>query len=177
MSETLHRWLPRRQFSLLCSTVLPYPKQHYQPFHPADNYKSACAGELSADVSELIDLLTEESTAVWMCCGGSAPIDYILVVRTKQGKFELRFMDAKHKSRVTELPSDERQSMIVKAKMVHGGLAHGIEKLLVGTVVAPFEDDHLLIVSNVDRAAVDLSPATFDWHPWSKMMFLEGTTN
>jgi hypothetical protein len=113
--------------------------------------------------------------ALWLCCGGDAPMDYILIVRNDDNTVEVRFMDAKHCSRASDFTSAVRREMRRKAEMIHGGLMRELPKHLAGVAVTRFADAHLLIVRNV-ASPDDLSPATFRWQPWSSMMFLEGTT-
>ena len=84
-------------------------------------------------------------------------------------------MDAKHSSKVCDFPTAEREEMQRKAKMVHAGLMKELPSHLNGMTATSFVNDHLLIIRNVESRG-DLSPATFEWQPWSSLMFLERTT-
>jgi hypothetical protein len=168
--QPVGEWLPRTQFLLRngCS-VLAGPKLNYHPFKHAASHDEACEGSLSADVVSLLETL-QRGDALWLCCGGDAPIDYILIVRNDDETVEVRFMDAKHCSGASDFSSAERREMRRKAKMVHGGLMREVQKKLPQVTVADFTDAHLLIVRNV-ASPDDLSPATFRWQPWSSIMF------
>ena len=171
----LAQWLPESQFVLRngCS-VLARPKLNYHPFQHAASHDKACEGNLSAEVVTLLKTL-RPGGALWLCCGGDAPLEYILIAWNEDNAVEVRFMDAKHSSKVCDFPTAVREEMQRAAEMVHTGLMKELPKHLTGMAATSFVSDHLLIIRNVDESRDNLSPATFQWQPWSSLMFLERT--
>ena len=176
----LRRWLPAFSFQLIASDVLKHPLSHTHPFAQWGKFLEAVAGPLSEEAKELISEL-QPGQAAWFRCGGSAPLDYVLVARhPSNGSFSIRFADAKHHNGVEEAGADLEQEpagvrqLRVKALQVFAGLQREMRKVLKHKVtLEAFADHHVLIVaSRESRQDVNaLSPSTFQWHPWSAFLF------
>ena len=136
---------------------------------------------LLGEVKKILACL-HKGEAVWLRCGGRAPIDFILIHREDETTVNIRFMDSKHKTN----PDDNRiryirDEMLAKAKMAYDGLSRAItgsldpksKTIIEGVTVSPFDESHLLLITNANSLE-DISPATFEWHPWSLVLFFEG---
>ena len=175
VKDPLGQWLPKAQFTLLRSSVLSDPATRYNPFVGSVTQEEACKGDLTTEVEGYLAHL-RKGEAVWLRCGGRAPIDLILIHREDKKTVNIRFMDSKHSTYADgRWIQSSREEMLDKAKMVYDGLSSKIPLILKGTTVSPFHKSHLVLISNT-QSREDLSPATFKWHPWSQLLFLDGVT-
>lgn len=169
---SLAAWLPDSNFAVDQEEFLDDDKRHYHPFKLHGNHKASCE---KAELSDKAKKRLQESLGgkgcqgAWMRCGGSAPIDFILVVR-EGNTIKLRYMDAKHTQTGTaSLGSDKMQE---KVRMVHAGMVEALVGLFPPCVVERFEPAHFVIITNDATRHDAISPATFKWHPWSDVLFL-----
>jgi hypothetical protein len=156
----------------------------YYPFASLGSHAEAIAGKLDSRVVRFIVAL-EVGQGCWMRCGGSAPVDYVLVVRRAHAKgdvvYQLRFMDAKHRT----MKADAVDSAVVttmaamqeKAKAVHGGMARELRSLRTDASVEDYDPSHFLLFTNDPRAgdADDgcVGPRNFDWCPWTTLLYAD----
>ena len=85
--------------------ALTCAQQHYHPFNGLSTHEAAANGPLSEDFRSRVGNLRETATRQRCCCGmlfwtgGSAPLDYILLVVKAGGKTcYAAYGDAKHQS-------------------------------------------------------------------------------
>jgi hypothetical protein len=171
----LRGWFPRAAFSLRKTVTLEHPKGRSNPSDVMRHEKMA-DGNLVDDFVEPVRGLSQKiSEAAWFWCGGSAPIDFILVFTLPptspkgSATLHLRFADAKH-SNTDHWGSADLAEMEAKAKKLHQAVAKGLRRAKVTLAVAPFDKRHLMLCYNREGSAM-LSPSTFTWEPWSPLLF------
>jgi hypothetical protein len=172
----LNEWLPEFLFSLKHHTRLQHQKERYNPFDSLTSHEEAAKGPMCPEVVAGFNSIND-GEALWFYCGGSAPIDFILMVKYGT-KVELRFMDAKHCSvqgQQMDLRNNTKMEMQGKAKMVHAGMKRELDKIQVKGkfVVSDYKSSHLLLITNTpsEEGGV-LNPKNFNWEPWTTLLYL-----
>ena len=183
--DAMLQWLPPHNFKLM-SLVQP---EEYMTVHlPFDAhgthqncYTDPTIGLHASFLTELESLAKQPPTANsegFLCwCRGSAPIDFILVVRYC-GRFELRFLDAKHTTKSSNtkaaVDSAEVREIKAKAKQLHNGIVSKLPPHLQACVDG-FCPEHAAVITNDPTCTLAISPTTFQWEPWTSMLFFHAT--
>ena len=123
----------KRQDQLVAAVYSDTPKTHFHPFDGCSTHASAYAGELSADFAKQFDDARHGKHALWYCCGGSAPIDFLLLYPVSLSKDEevwrLWMCDARHKENPSTPTANWWPEMHEKAKQMHEALAEKLAAL------------------------------------------------
>jgi hypothetical protein len=179
MSPGLKDWLPC--FELVSMTQLDRHMHQHNPHSSLGTHDVVRnTGGLSPDFAEEVSALMVGQGS-WFRCGGNAAIDFILVVRSEDAKYSIRFLDAKHTTSKASTPIllSIIKEIVAKAVLEHAAIARKLtthfEKLGRGTVsVEPFDNCHALVITN-DAALRPpnnaLTPNNFNWEPWTGILF------
>jgi hypothetical protein len=141
LTAPLREWFPQAAIVVKQSVTLGHDMEHYNP-------TSATAGHSEMPQSNLVEGFVEpllrmsqsaEPGAAWFWGGGTAPIDFILIVTEPPelpggpATLQLRFADAKHTNKDhTKDQSGVGQSILEmqeKAKLVHEAIENNIVKI------------------------------------------------
>jgi hypothetical protein len=141
LTAPLREWFPQAAFVVKQSVTLGHEMEHYNP-------TSATAGHSEMPQSNLVEDFVEpllrmsqsaEPGAAWFWCGGTAPIDFILIVTEPPelpggpATLQLRFADAKHTNKDDTKDQSGVGQLILemqeKAKLVHEAIENNIVKI------------------------------------------------
>jgi hypothetical protein len=152
MDPMMHAWLPC--FNLVTMMRLERHMLQHNPHSTLGSHDEARnVGPLSSQFVSAISTLGEGEGS-WFRCGGNAAIDFILVVRSEEATYSIRFIDAKHTSKAsTSIPSSTTTEIVAKAKLEHAAIARKLTNhfkvLGRGTIlVEPFDNCHALVIAN-----------------------------
>ena len=191
LKAPLDKWMPEL-FTVSKYMHLRDAHSHINPFSTPPHKGHACVGDwplVPEYVKALLCALAATATAppharstampqgVWVMCGGTAPIDYILtVVYPAVGgtvRVALRFADAKHTT-MEAATKGLHGSANAKAEQLHEAIARRLAADRVfgalHVAVDAFHPTHTMICHNEDDDS-SLSPSTFVWRPWSNILF------
>lgn len=154
--------------------ALAFPKNHYHPFKGLGSHDKACAGPLSDEtLKALQNLAVGDGVLLW--CGGDAPLDFILLVRSTENRLRAVYGDAKHFSDPREGPNKQVHDDVErKAAMVHEGLTR---ELLTQKQWALEELFSVFLITNGKApksnppAVKVLCPETFEFSPWTDLLY------
>jgi hypothetical protein len=168
----LAQWLPLNRFDLVNIMKLGNERLPLNPHDTSGNADDVRKnGSLSEEFNRTVSALTV-GQGIWFHCGGSAAIDFILVVRTTVNSYCLRFLDAKHVTlmkRTSRVPnSAELEHAAISRKL----LVHFQSLERTTTTVESFSASHVLVLTNNPSIQPNtLSPETFKWDPWTGILF------
>ena len=156
-------------------------KTNYHPFRGVGTHKEAYARGLSKPAKLALGRLKTDNSAVFLLCGGDAPIDFILVKRTGTKKgCSASYGDAKHisKNAANSKFSTEATKVDRKAADVHPALKREL-KTEFGLDLS--DSYTTMIVTNSSKhkdsdQCTFLSPSTFSCFPWSNILFADSDT-
>ena len=150
--------------------------------HPFDSKNSDERTALSDEFEKSLKKLDTRGDTILVHCGGSAPLDFILVTLEKKNTkhtLQIRYADAKFK----KYPAydvrymTEKTTMLKKAKDVHLSLQALLEKPgnvehLSNCSVAPWKDQNYLLITNSElEGDCVMSPETTTWAPMTTLLY------
>ena len=159
-------WVPKSRFELFYLRFTD-TAGHYQPFDKHTTHENACNGKLSTEFLEQFE--RADGKAVFMQCGGSAPIDYILLYPLGKGnEWGAWFGDAKHSVHLTTTYS--YTDLKLKAQMVFDGLQRELTKL--NPAIKLVGPPQCYVVTNCPgKERYIIGPDTFQWVPWTTIAY------
>ena len=162
---------------------------HFHPFDGCNTHVTALAGPLSADFAQQFSHALASSRALWYHCGGSAPIDFLLLYPVGNRIWRLWMCDARHKADPSAKAGNWWPEMCDKAEKLHQALARELAKPQHGSVRLHAQWQ-LRIITNAQRPPPAPPESQQSWprqlalidrdslqlEPWSAMLFDDLTT-
>ena len=166
---TLRTWIPLSVKRVVCTKSLDNEQGRLHPFT-----RDKSRDKLSEEFSTVLSGLKNTGDTILMQCGGSAPLDFILVtLEEKNAKktLQIRYADAKFTKRPTMKNMNELDEMTKKAQQLHTALQKIFSKRQEYTVPEWNDTNFLLITNSTLEGERVMSPGTTNWEPMTTLLY------